>query len=55
VKSDLKRSKSVARTIHLVKRDSSDDESVDVYTAEFVWPTKTKSSAYSSLQSIQKN
>jgi hypothetical protein len=48
-------SKSVARTIHLVERDSSDDESADVYTAEFVWPTKAKSSACSSLQPVQKN
>jgi hypothetical protein len=30
----------VARTIHLVERDSSDDESADVYTTEFVWPTR---------------
>jgi hypothetical protein len=45
----------VARTIHLVERDSSDDESADVYTTEFVWPTKVKSSACSPLQSIQKN
>ena len=29
-------SKSVARTIHLVELDNSDDESADVYTAEFV-------------------
>jgi hypothetical protein len=43
-----------ARTIHLVEHDNSDDEFADVYTAEFVWPTKAKSSACSSLQSIQK-
>jgi hypothetical protein len=48
-------SKSSARTIHLVERDTSDDESADVYTAKFVWPTKVKSSACSSLQSVQKN
>jgi hypothetical protein len=42
-------SKSVARTIHLVERDNSDDESAYVYTVEFVWPTKVKSSACSSL------
>ena len=48
-------SKSAARTIHLIERDSSDDESVDVYTAEFIWPTKAKSSACSSLQPVQKN
>jgi hypothetical protein len=48
-------SKSVARTIHLVECDNSNDESTDVYAAEFVWPTKAKSSAGSSLQSVQKN
>jgi hypothetical protein len=48
-------SKSASRTIHLIERDSSDDESVDVYTAEFVWPTKAKSSVCSSLQPVQKN
>jgi hypothetical protein len=50
-----KTSKSAARTIHLVERDSSDDESTDVYTAEFVWSTKVKFSACSSLQPVQKN
>jgi hypothetical protein len=55
VKVDLKTSKSVAHTVHLVERDSSDDESADVYPVEFVWPTKAKSSACSSLQPIQKN
>jgi hypothetical protein len=49
----IETSKSIARTIHLVERDSSDDEFTDVYTAEFVWPTKAKSSACSSLQPIQ--
>jgi hypothetical protein len=48
-------SKSIARTIHLVERDNSDDESADVYAAEFIWPTKAKSSACSSLQPVQKN
>jgi hypothetical protein len=33
----------------------SDDESADVYTSEFVWPTKAKSSACSSLQPVRKN
>jgi hypothetical protein len=51
----IETSKSIARTIHLVERDSSDDEFTDVYTAEFVWPTKAKSSACSSLQPIQNN
>ena len=49
------RPKSAARTIHLIERDSSDDESTDVYTVEFIWPTKAKSSACSSLQPVQKN
>jgi hypothetical protein len=48
-------SKSAARTIHLVERVSSDDESTDVYTVELVWLTKAKSSACSSLQPVQKN
>jgi hypothetical protein len=48
-------SKSVALTIHLVECDSSDDESTHVYIVEFVWPTKAKSSACSSLQPVQKN
>jgi hypothetical protein len=45
----------VTRTIHLVEHDSSDDESIDVYTTELVWPMKDKSSACSSLQLVQKN
>jgi hypothetical protein len=48
-------SKSTARTIHLVEHDNLDDEFAYVYTAEFVWPTKAKSSACSSLQPVQKN
>jgi hypothetical protein len=48
-------SKLAAHTIHLIERDSSDDKSADVYTAEFIWPTKAKSSACSSLQPVQKN
>jgi hypothetical protein len=48
-------SKSPARTIYLVERDSSDDESADVYTAELVWLTKAKSFVCSSLQPVQKN
>ena len=48
-------SKSVAHTIHLVERDTSYDESANVYTVELVWPMKAKSSMCSSLQSVQKN
>jgi hypothetical protein len=48
-------SKSTSRAIHLIERDSSDDESADVYTTEFIWPTKAKSLACSSLQPVQKN
>jgi hypothetical protein len=45
--------KSATHTIHLIERDSSDDESADVYTV--IWPTKAKSLACSSLQPVQKN
>jgi hypothetical protein len=48
-------SKSAARTIHLIERDSLDDESTNVYTVEFIWPAKAKPSACSSLQPVQKN
>jgi hypothetical protein len=48
-------SKSASHNVHLVERDSSDDEPADVYTAELVWPTKAKPSACSSLQPVQKN
>jgi hypothetical protein len=40
--------------MYLVVRDSSDDESIDVYT-ELVWPTKARPLAYSYLQSMQRN
>jgi hypothetical protein len=48
-------SKSAARTIHLVERDSLDDESADVYTAKLVGPMKAKPSTCSYLQPVQKN
>ena len=35
--------------------DSSDDESKEVYAAEFVWPSKAKPSSVPSLKPIQKN
>ena len=35
--------------------DSSDDESKEVYAAEFVWPSKAKSGLVLSLKPIQKN
>jgi len=35
--------------------DSSDDESKEVYAAEFVWPSKAKPSSVPSLKLIQKN
>jgi hypothetical protein len=41
--------------MHLVGRDNSDDESIDVYTDELVWPAYDKPSTCSSLQSVQKN
>jgi hypothetical protein len=42
--------------VHIVECDqsSSDDESTEVYAAEMVWPKQAKSSARSSLQSVQK-
>jgi hypothetical protein len=54
------RSKELAKTIchdvHIIECDqsSSDDESKEVYAAEMVWPKQAKSSACSSLQSVQK-
>jgi hypothetical protein len=54
------RSKETAKTIrhnvHIVECDqsSSDDESIEVYAAEIVWSKQAKSSAYSSLQPVQK-
>jgi metal-responsive CopG/Arc/MetJ family transcriptional regulator len=54
------RSKEIAKMIrhnvHIVECDQSslDDESKKVYAAEMVWPKKDKSSACSSMQSIQK-
>jgi hypothetical protein len=39
----------------MVEHDSLDDETIDVYTAEVIWPMKVKSSARSSLQTLQKN
>jgi len=35
--------------------DSSDDESKEVYAAEFVWSSKAKSGSVPSLKPIQKN
>ena len=35
--------------------DSSDDESKEVYAAEFVWPSKAKPDSVPSLKPIQKN
>jgi hypothetical protein len=48
--------KAIRHNVHIVECDqsSSDDESTEVYTAEMVWPKQTKSSASSSLQSVQK-
>jgi hypothetical protein len=53
------RSKETAKTIrhnvHIVECDqsSSGDESIEVYTAEMVWPKQAKFSACSSLQPVQ--
>ena len=42
---------------HLLNHDSdsSDDESKEVYAAEFVWPSKAKPDSVPSLKLIQKN
>jgi hypothetical protein len=41
-------SKSASHNVHLVERNSLDDESAYVYIAELVWPTKAKLSTCSS-------
>jgi hypothetical protein len=48
--------KTVHHNVHIVEHNqvSSDDEPKKVYTAEIVWPEQAKSSACSSLQSVQK-
>jgi hypothetical protein len=48
--------KTVHHSVHIVEHNqsSSDDEPKEVYTAEIVWPEQAKSSACSSLQSVQK-
>jgi hypothetical protein len=48
-------SKSASHKLHLVGCDNLDDESIDVYAAELVWPAQAKPSSCSSLQTIQKN
>jgi hypothetical protein len=54
------RSKELVKTVHhnahIVEHNqsSSNDEPKEVYTAEIVWPEEAKSSACSSLQSVQK-
>jgi hypothetical protein len=48
-------SKSASHKMHQVRCDNLDDESIDVYIAELVWPAQAKPSACSSLQSVQKN
>jgi hypothetical protein len=47
--------KTVHHNVHIVEHNqsSSDDEPKKVYTAEIVWPEQAKSSACSSLQSVQ--
>ena len=48
-------SKLASHKMHQVRCDNLDDESIDVYIAELVWPIQTKPYACSSSQSIQKN
>jgi hypothetical protein len=49
--------KTIRHNVHIVECDqsSSDDESMEVYAAEMVWPKQAKSLACSSLQPVQKN
>ena len=44
-----------SRHDQVVDYDSSDDESSDVFAAEFVWPSKAKSLACDALMPVQKN
>jgi hypothetical protein len=48
--------KTVHHNVHVVEHNQSslDDEPKEVYTSEIVWPEQAKSSACSSLQSVQK-
>jgi hypothetical protein len=48
--------KTIRHNVHIVECDQSslDDESTEVYAAEMVWPKQAKSSAYSTLQLVQK-
>jgi hypothetical protein len=48
--------KTVHHNVHIAEHNQSslDDEPKEVYTAEIVWPEQAKSSACSSLQSVQK-
>jgi hypothetical protein len=56
VKAEAGTAKTIHHNVHIVECDqsSSNDESKEVYTAEMVWSKQAKSSACSSLQSIQK-
>jgi hypothetical protein len=42
-------------SVHLLPYDSSNDESGEVLTAEFAWPSKAKSYACDSLKPIHRN
>jgi hypothetical protein len=48
--------KAARHNVHVVEcnQSSSEDESKEVYAAEMIWPKQAKSSACSSLQSVQK-
>jgi hypothetical protein len=48
--------KAIRHNVHIVEcnQSSSDDESIEVYTAEMVWPKQAKSLTCSSLQPVQK-
>jgi hypothetical protein len=55
MKAEAKRRQNWMAIVHLVERNSSGDEYVDICTTEIVWPTKDKPSPCSSLQLVQKN
>jgi hypothetical protein len=54
---ELAKSKSNHPNIHFLNNnvDTSDDESGDVYAAEFAWSSKDKTHTYASLKSIHRN
>jgi hypothetical protein len=52
---DSYKTKTDRSRMHLIDYNSSSDDEVDVYAAEFVWPSKAKPYACNSLKPIRKN